>query len=159
MKYNQVDALLKEEEAYQNNLFPTKQPISSEEIKRQLNNSFRSVYSNISKNISSSNFFQVKNFDILPEINYTNQIMQQNNNKDLMLNPRSSIDLNYCLGVIPNNNKHCICFHPSEKFFVYISKNLIIIEDFSIEKNRTQKLITDSEYELQGIKLSFNINY
>ena len=156
MKYNQVDALLKEEEAYQNNLFPTKQPISSEEIKRQLNNSFRSVYSNISKNISSSNLFQVKNFDILPEINYTNQIMQQNNNKDLMLNPRSSIDLNYCLGVIPNNIKHCICFHPNEKFFVYISKNLIIIEDFSIEKNRTQKLITDSEYELQGIKLSFN---
>ena len=156
MKYNQVDALLKEEEAYQNNLFPTKQPISSEEIKRQLNNSFRSVYSNISKNISSSNFFQAKNFDILPEINYTNQIMQQNNNKDLMLNPRSSIDLNYCLGVIPNNIKHCICFHPNEKFFVYISKNLIIIEDFSIEKNRTQKLITDSEYELQGIKLSYN---
>ena len=156
MKYNQVDALLKEEEAYQNNLFPTKQPISSEEIKRQLNNSFRSVYSNISKNISSSNFFQAKNFDILPEINYTNQIMQQNNNKDNMLNPRSSIDLNYCLGVIPNNIKHCICFHPNEKFFVYISKNLIIIEDFSIEKNRTQKLITDSEYELQGIKLSYN---
>ena len=156
MKYNQVDALLKEEEAYQNNLFPTKQPISSEEIKRQLNNSFRSVYSNISKNISSSNFFQAKNFDILPEINYTNQIMQQKNNKDLMLNPRSSIDLNYCLGVIPNNIKHCICFHPNEKFFVYISKNLIIIEDFSIEKNRTQKLITDSEYELQGIKLSYN---
>ena len=156
MKYNQVDALLKEEEAYQNNLFPTKKPISSEEIKRQLNNSFRSVYSNISKNISSSNFFQAKNFDILPEINYTNQIMQQNNNKDNMLNPRSSIDLNYCLGVIPNNIKHCICFHPNEKFFVYISKNLIIIEDFSIEKNRTQKLITDSEYELQGIKLSYN---
>ena len=60
MKYNQVDALLKEEEAYQNNLFPTKQPISSEEIKRQLNNSFRSVYSNLSKNISSSNFYKSK---------------------------------------------------------------------------------------------------
>ena len=61
MQKNQIESLLKEEEAYQNNLFPTKKPISSDEIKRQLNNSFRSVYSNISKNITSSNFFQDSN--------------------------------------------------------------------------------------------------
>ena len=174
MKYIQRETLLKEEEAYQNNLYPTKKPISSEEIKRQLNNSFRSVYSNISKNnFSSSNFFQdsniifqtnkknnpTKNLEILPDINYTNQIIKQNNNNDNnnIINPKTSnIDLNYCFGVISNNIKNCFCFNSSEKFFIYISKNIIVIEDFSIEKNRTQKLITDSEYELQGIKLSFN---
>ena len=59
-KYYQRDALLKEEEAYINNLHPTKKPMSSKEIKRQLNNSFRSVYSNISKN---TNFFQESNIN------------------------------------------------------------------------------------------------
>ena len=166
MQKNQIESLLKEEEAYQNNLFPTKKPISSDEIKRQLNNSFRSVYSNISKNITSSNFFQdsnaifksntknnpQKNLDIIPDINYT--LMKQ---KENIINPKTSnIDLNYCLGVINNNINNCFCFHEIEKFFIYITKNLIIIEDFSIEKNRTQKLIKDSEFELQGIKLSFN---
>ena len=166
MQKNQIESLLKEEEAYQNNLFPTKKPISSDEIKRQLNNSFRSVYSNISKNITSSNFFQdsnaifksntknnpQKNLDIIPDINYS--LMKQ---KENIINPKTSnIDLNYCLGVINNNISNCFCFHEIEKFFIYITKNLIIIEDFSIEKNRTQKLIKDSEFELQGIKLSFN---
>ena len=171
MKYNQRDALLKEEEAYKNNLFPTKQPISSKEIKRQLNNSFRSVYSNISKNnnFSSSNFFQdsniifqsnqknnpQKNLDILPDINYN--INEKNKYNNDIINPKTSnIDLIYCLGIISNNIKNCFCFNTNEKFFIYISKNLIIVEDFSIEKNRAQKLITDSEYELQGIKLSYN---
>ena len=173
MKYFQRETLLKEEEAYQNNLYPTKKPISSEEIKRQLNNSFRSVYSNISKNnFTSSNFFHdsniifqtnkknniTKNLEIIPDINYTNQIIKQNNNNDnnIINQKTSNIDLNYCFGVISNNIKNCFCFNSSEKFFIYISKNIIIIEDFSIEKNRTQKLITDSEYELEGIKLSFN---
>ena len=166
MQKNQIESLLKEEEAYQNNLFPTKKPISSDEIKRQLNNSFRSAYSNISKNITSSNFFQdsnaifksntknnpQKNLDIIPDINYS--LMKQ---KENIINPKTSnIDLNYCLGVINNNISNCFCFHEIEKFFIYITKNLIIIEDFSIEKNRTQKLIKDSEFELQGIKLSFN---
>ena len=172
MKYNKrEDAILKEEEAYQNNLYPTKKPISSDEIKKQLNNSFRSAYSNISKNnITYSNFFQESNIgfqsnknifennqkdiDIIPDINYTNQIIKENNNN--IINSKSSnIELNYCLGVI-SNLKNCFCFHPTEKFFIYISKNIIILEDFSIEKNRTQKLITDSEYELQGIRLSYN---
>ena len=179
MKYDeQRDALLKEEEAYINNLYPTKQPMSSKEIKRQLNNSFRSVYSNISKN---TNFFQdsniflqtnqkninkTNNLDILPDINYTNEIInmkqndnniKENNNNNNMINPKSSnIDLNYCFGVLSNNIKNIFCFHWTEKFFIYLSKNIIIVEDFSIEKNRTQKLITDSEYELEGIKLSFN---
>ena len=77
--------------------------------------------------------------------------------KENIINPKTSnIDLNYCLGVINNNISNCFCFHEIEKFFIYITKNLIIIEDFSIEKNRTQKLIKDSEFELQGIKLSFN---
>ena len=166
MQKNQIESLLKEEEAYQNNLFPTKKPISSDEIKRQLNNSFRSVYSNISKNITSSNFFQdsnaifksntknnpQKNLEIIPDINYS--LMKQ---KENIINPKTSnIDLNYCLGVLNNNISNCFCFHEIEKFFIYITKNLIIIEDFSIEKNRTQKLIKDSEFELQGIKLSFN---
>ena len=173
MKYNKrEDAILKEEEAYQNNLYPTKKPISSDEIKKQLNNSFRSAYSNISKNnITYSNFFQESNIgfqsnknifennqkdiDIIPDINYTNQIIKENNNNNIINSKSSNIELNYCLGVI-SNLKNCFCFHPTEKFFIYISKNIIILEDFSIEKNRTQKLITDSEYELQGIRLSYN---
>ena len=179
MKYDaQRDALLKEEEAYINNLYPTKQPMSSKEIKRQLNNSFRSVYSNISKNTNffqdsniflqtnKKNIFQQNNLDILPDINYTNEIINnkqndnnvnENNNNDNIINSKSSnIDLNYCFGVLSNNIKNIFCFHWSEKFFIYLSKNVIIVEDFSIEKNRTQKLITDSEYELEGIKLSYN---
>jgi len=179
MKYGaQSDALLKEEEAYINNLYPTKQPMSSKEIKRQLNNSFRSVYSNISKNTNffqdsniflqtnKKNIFQQNNLDILPDINYTNEIINnkqndnnvnENNNNDNIINSKSSnIDLNYCFGVLSNNIKNIFCFHWSEKFFIYLSKNVIIVEDFSIEKNRTQKLITDSEYELEGIKLSYN---
>ena len=173
MKYNKrEDAILKEEEAYQKNLYPTKKPISSDEIKKQLNNSFRSAYSNISKNnITYSNFFQESNIgfqsnknifennqkdiDIIPDINYTNQIIKENNNNNIINSKSSNIELNYCLGVI-SNLKNCFCFHPTEKFFIYISKNIIILEDFSIEKNRTQKLITDSEYELQGIRLSYN---
>ena len=173
MKYNKrEDAILKEEEAYQNDLYPTKKPISSDEIKKQLNNSFRSAYSNISKNnITYSNFFQESNIgfqsnknifennqkdiDIIPDINYTNQIIKENNNNNIINSKSSNIELNYCLGVI-SNLKNCFCFHPTEKFFIYISKNIIILEDFSIEKNRTQKLITDSEYELQGIRLSYN---
>ena len=141
MKYFQRETLLKEEEAYQNNLYPTKKPISSEEIKRQLNNSFRSVYSNISKNnFSSSNFFQdsniifqtnkknnpTKNLEILPDINYTNQILKQNNNNNIINPKTSNIDLNYCFGVISNNIKNCFCFNSSEKFFIYISKNIFL---------------------------------
>ena len=132
MQKNQIESLLKEEEAYQNNLFPTKKPISSDEIKRQLNNSFRSAYSNISKNITSSNFFQdsnaifksntknnpQKNLDIIPDINYS--LMKQ---KENIINPKTSnIDLNYCLGVINNNISNCFCFHEIEKFFIYIKK-------------------------------------
>ena len=174
MKYNQRDYLLREEEAYKNNLYPTEKPKSSKEIKLQLNNSFRSAYSNISKNnITNSNFFQesnigiqtskkinnnnnnLKKLDILPDINYTNKIINQNDNNNIINEKSSNIELIYCLGII-SNLKNCFCFHPIEKFFIYISKNLIIIEDFSIEKNRKQKIIKDSEYELQGIKLSFN---
>ena len=178
-KYYQRDALLKEEEAYINNLHPTKKPMSSKEIKRQLNNSFRSVYSNISKN---TNFFQESNINFNINSNNNYNINSVANFKNLEIQPEqknekksecvgggdietctggvqtqkfSNIELNYCLGVI-KNLKNCFCFHSTEKFFIYISKNIIIIEDFSIEKNRTQKLITDSEYELQGIKLSPN---
>ena len=184
MKYNQRDYLLKEEEAYKNNIYPTKKPISSKEIKQQLNNSFRSAYSNISKNsknnFTTSDFFQGKNiitetnkkindndnnninennekyFDILPDINYNNEIIKENKNDNNIIKMSSSnIELNYCVGII-SKIKYSFCFHSKEKFFIYISKNIIILEDFSIEKRRKQKILTDSKYELQGIKLSSN---
>ena len=176
MKYNQRDILLKEEEAYKNEIYPTKMPKSSKEIKQQLNNSFRSAYSNISKNnFSTSNFFESnikriesnkkmndnynnneKYLDIIPDINYNNEIINNNNNNNEAIKIRSSnIELNYCVGII-SKMKYCFCFHSKEKFFIYISKNIIILEDFSIEKKRKQKILTDSEFELQGIKLSAN---
>jgi hypothetical protein len=37
MKINNKESLFQEEEAYKNILFPTKKPISSFELKRQLN--------------------------------------------------------------------------------------------------------------------------
>ena len=179
MEYNQRDILLKEEEAYKNNIYPTKMPKSSKEIKQQLNNSFRSAYSNISKNnFSTSNFFESnikriesnkkmndnynnndinenneKYLDIIPDINYNNEII--NNNNDAIKIKSSNIELNYCAGII-SKIKYSFCFHSKEKFFIYISKNIIILEDFSIEKKRKQKILTDSEFELQGIKLSAN---
>ena len=179
LKLNNKETLFQEEEAYKNKLFPTKKPISSSELKRQLNNSIRSIHSNIStknkNNINKSNFDSepnyninktmnnLQNLNILPELNYTNKTYPKNiinnqndiNNNNIINEKSSKIELNYCLGII-KNYKNCFCFHPVEKFFMYISKNIIIVEDFSIEKNRTQKLITDSEYELQGIKLSPN---
>ena len=179
MKLNNKESLFQEEEAYKNKLFPTKKPISSLELKLQLNNSIRSIHSNTSNkskiNINKSNYEtepninhntnnnyainNLQNFNLLPELNYTNQTYSKNLNKnenDNIINSKSSkIELNYCLGII-KNFKNCFCFHYTEKFFIYISKNIIIVEDFSIDKNRTQKLITDSEYELQGIKLSSN---
>ena len=174
MKYNQRDILLKEEEAYKNEIYPTKMPKSSKEIKQQLNNSFRSAYSNISKNnFSTSNFFESnikriesnkkmndnynnneKYLDIIPDINYNNEIINNNNNEAIKIRS-SNIELNYCVGII-SKMKYCFCFHSKEKFFIYISKNIIILEDFSIEKKRKQKILTDSEFELQGIKLSAN---
>ena len=174
MKYNQRDILLKEEEAYKNEIYPTKMPKSSKEIKQQLNNSFRSAYSNISKNnFSTSNFFESnikriesnkkmndnynnneKYLDIIPDINYNNGIINNNNNEAIKIRS-SNIELNYCVGII-SKMKYCFCFHSKEKFFIYISKNIIILEDFSIEKKRKQKILTDSEFELQGIKLSAN---
>ena len=174
MKYNQRDILLKEEEAYKNEIYPTKMPKSSKEIKQQLNNSFRSAYSNISKNnFSTSNFFESnikriesnkkmndnynnneKYLDIIPDINYNNEIINNNNNEAIKIR-LSNIELNYCVGII-SKMKYCFCFHSKEKFFIYISKNIIILEDFSIEKKRKQKILTDSEFELQGIKLSAN---
>ena len=191
MELNKMDSLFQEEEAYKNKLFPTKKPMSSFEIKQQLNNSFRSITSNISTkqklNINKSNYnYQTEpnfihnknnninkndtknktlNYNILPELNYTNKTYssinninanKNNDNNNNIINEKSSkIELNYCLGII-KNFQNCFCFHPIEKFFIYISKNIIIVEDFSIEKNRSQKLITDSEYILQGIKLSSN---
>ena len=179
LKLNNKETLFQEEEAYKNKLFPTKKPISSSELKRQLNNSIRSIHSNIStknkNNINKSNFDSepnyninktmnnLQNLNILPELNYTNKTYPKNiinnqndiNNNNVVNEKSSKIELNYCLGII-KNYQNCFCFHPVEKFFMYISKNIIIVEDFSIEKNRTQKLITDSEYELQGIKLSPN---
>ena len=184
MKLNNKESLFQEEEAYKNKLFPTKKPISSSDIKQQLNNSLRSIHSNITAknkyNINGSYFDSepnyninktmnnMQNLNILPELNYTNKAYPKNifnnlnkvnnniNNNNNIINEKSSkIELNYCLGIIKNYN-NCFCFHPVEKFFMYISKNIIVVEDFSIEKNRTQKLITDSEYELQGIKLSSN---
>ena len=185
LKYNK-ESLFQEEEAYKNKLFPTKKPVSSMDIKRQLNNSLRSIQSNISNipknnnfnktnfdsepnnNINNNNSYHtinnLKNYNILSELNYTNQTYSKNidnnnnsnKNENNIINEKSSkIELNYCLGVI-KNLKNCFCFHPIEKFFIYISKNIIIVEDFSIEKNRGQKLLTDSEYELEGIKLSSN---
>ena len=180
MKLSRKDSLFQEEEAYKNKLFPTKKPISSSDIKRQLNNSIRSINSN---NINKKNNMNKSNLDfepnindniinnyhtlndlnnnnILSELNYTNQTYIKNNDRNKVDNniinsTNSKIELNYCLGVI-KNLKNSFCFHPIQKFFIYISKNIIIIEDFSIENNREQKLITDSEYELEGIKLSSN---
>ena len=186
MKIKNKDLLFQEEEAYKNKLFPTKKPISSLELKRQLNNSLLSIHSNISnkskinnnnnQNLENEQNYQknnnsyhtinnLKNYNILPELNYTNQTYSQNlmnlnanknDDTNKIINEKSSkIELTYCLGII-KNLKNCFCFHPVEKFFIYLCKNIIIVEDFSIEKNREQKLITDSEYELQGIKLSSN---
>ena len=161
MKYNQRDVLLKEEEAYKNEIYPTKKPKSSKEIKQQLNNSFRSAYSNISKNnFSTSNFFESnikriesnkkannnfnnynlnenneKYLDIIPDINYNNEII--NNNNEIKIKS-SNIELNYCVGII-SKIKYSFCFHSKEKFFIYISKNTIILEDFSVEKKENKK--------------------
>ena len=186
MKSKNKELLFQEEEAYKNKLFPTKKLISSLEFKRQLNNSLLSInsnFSNISKitnnkqvyesepnypknnNLHLDNNNNLKNSNLFPEFNYSNQnnsqnLMNYNKNKNnennKIINDKSSkIELTYCLGII-KNLKNCFCFHPVEKFFIYICKNLIIVEDFSIEKNREQKIITDSEYELQAIKLSSN---
>ena len=179
LSLNRRDLLFQEEEAYKNKLYPTKKPISSLELKKQLNDSIRSINSHNTskqinmyktsmesepKNINNDNYHTLnnqKNCNILSELNYTNQTYSKNNginnkNDNNIINEKSSkIELNYCLGII-KNLKNCFCFHPIEKFFIYISKNIIIVEDFSIEKNRSQKLITDSEFELQGIKLSSN---
>ena len=174
MKINNKESFYQEEEAYTNKLFPTKKPISSLELKNKLNNTLKS-HSNILKQTKFNNdrtnlktepnynynFHTVnnlQNYNVLPEINYSNQAFSKtinNNDKNIINEKSSKIELNYCLGII-KNLKNCFCFHPIEKFFIYISKNIIIVEDFSIEKNRSQKLITDSEYELQGIKLSSN---
>jgi len=176
MKSNNKESFFQEEEAYTNKLFPTKKPISSFELKSQLNNTLKSIHSNIPNqskynnqnyktepnyNNNGGKANTLQNYDVLPELNYSNQtypknINNQNENNNNIMNVKSSkIELNYCLGII-KNLKNCFTFHPIEKFFIYISKNIVIIEDFSIEKNRTQKLITDSEYELQGVKLSSN---
>ena len=179
MKSNNKESFFQEEEAYTNKLFPTKKPISSFELKSQLNNTLKSIHSNIpnQSKYNNQNFKTepnynnnggkantLQNYNVLPELNYSNQtypknINNQNENNNNIMNVKSSkIELNYCLGII-KNLKNCFTFHPIEKFFIYISKNIIIIEDFSIEKNRTQKLITDSEYELQGVNYHQIINY
>ena len=54
------------------------------------------------------------------------------------------------------SNKNSFCYHKTEKWFAYITSNLIIIENFSIEKNRPQEILKDSEYELETIKISQN---
>ena len=55
-----------------------------------------------------------------------------------------------------NGNKNSFCYHKIEKWFAYITSNLIIIENFSIEKNRPQQILNDSKYDLKTIKISQN---
>lgn len=127
MKLSRKDSLFQEEEAYKNKLFPTKKPISSSDIKRQLNNSIRSINSN---NINKKNNMNKSNLDfepnindniinnyhtlndlnnnnILSELNYTNQTYIKNNasnkvDNNIINSTNSKIELNYCLGVIKN---------------------------------------------------------
>ena len=152
MKYNKrEDAILKEEEAYQNNLYPTKKPISSDEIKKQLNNSFRSAYSNISKNnITYSNFFQESNIgfqsnknifennqkdiDIIPDINYTNQIIKENKNTCSTMKNLKESNL-----VINGNEKNEISIINFSKENTFKSnKKLIPIENPNPNQSQSQ---------------------
>ena len=55
-----------------------------------------------------------------------------------------------------NGNKNSFCYHKIEKWFAYITSNLIIIENFSIEKNRPQQILNDSQFDLKTIKISQN---
>ena len=179
MKINRNEKILQEEEAYKNKFTPTQKPISSLELKRKLNWSIKHIKPNPGVNKtnlfddSASQFKDNLNFlneltqnannkilDNINNINYNlNNVTNSNNNQKKFLkeNGSSKIDLIYCLGILNSNSlKNSFCFNYTEKFFIYLSKNIIVIEDFSIEKNRTQKLLTDSIYELQGVKLSLN---
>ncbi len=81
-----------------------------------------------------------------------NNIIQEYDTED---NNKTNLKLLYILPGL-NENNFSFCYHKTEKWFAYINKNLIIIENFSIECNRPQKILNESLYDLSSIKISNN---
>lgn len=77
-----------------------------------------------------------------------------NNNNFKNFNEIYNIKLSYLFGI--NSNSDAICFHKKEKWVGYLNKNLILIENFQNEENRTQHILDDSKVDLDTLKLSEN---
>jgi hypothetical protein len=97
------------------------------------------------------------------EIEEKNLAQQTNDPRNIKSSQGYDVKLNYCFGI----NTHCfsygnptrpssICFHKKEKWVAYLNNNLIIIENFQDERNRNQKILSDSKVGLDVIKISEN---
>ena len=49
-----------------------------------------------------------------------------------------------------------MCFHKDQKWVAFLNKNLVIIENFENDSNRTQKILKDSKSYLNTVKISEN---
>ena len=85
-----------------------------------------------------------------------NEIENEQSNENITIdnidsNEKSNIVFKYAFTSLSS-----FVYHKGEKWFAYTSNNLIVIEDFSIESNRTQTFLKNSDDELTSLKMSSN---
>ena len=82
-----------------------------------------------------------------PDVNIYNSNDKQRTKFDL--------EFKYVLG-INTKSISSMCFHKDQKWVAFLNKNLVIIENFENDSNRTQKILKDSKSYLNTVKISEN---
>lgn len=102
-------------------------------------------------------------YDRLDENDGKISSQQRNDSLNIKYSQGYDAKLNYCFGInthsFEKSNHYrtsSICFHKKEKWVAYLNQNLIIIENFQDDRNRNQKILSDSKVGLDVIKISEN---
>ena len=87
---------------------------------------------------------------------YSLKAMTSSDNNSNLMSNKPELRLLYTFSSIPNRNNSFV-YHKTEKWFAYISNNLIVIENFQQEQNRSQRILSHSQDKLAALKISSNL--
>ena len=86
---------------------------------------------------------------------YTLKPLNSSENDNNFISNKPELRLLYTFSSVPNRNNSFV-YHKIEKWFAYISHNLIVIENFQQEQNRSQRILSHSQDKLSALKISSN---
>ena len=84
---------------------------------------------------------------------YTLKPLNSSENDNNFISNKPELRLLYTFSSVPNRNNSFV-YHKTEKWFAYISHNLIVIENFQQEQNRSQRILSHSQDKLSALKIS-----